>query len=158
MLSKVNCWAWKLITMQYYKKNRTCFSKANNIGTKLRKRNSGPNKRQWVPPPPVWNKWNTDAPRIDSIKSTTISFVCKDNRGSVFSSWTSQPGTVRFWVRGLWLLGNYQDSHWNESLRFKTNFLKIIGWDLANDVTKCKWLQWILFMRMPRVFNLIFYV
>lgn len=37
----------------------------------------------WAPPSSDWNKQNTDISRIDSIRSTIIQYVCKDNREKI---------------------------------------------------------------------------
>lgn len=40
-------------------------------------------KISWKPPALNWLKWSTDASRIAAKKSTTIAYVCRDDKGQI---------------------------------------------------------------------------
>lgn len=67
----------------FYNKQTNTFLQDNNAVTTQGYRNNKTIKHQWTIPPPNWHKCNIDAPRIASKKSTTISYVCKDNQRKI---------------------------------------------------------------------------
>lgn len=53
---------------------------------------------------PDWHKWDIDASRMDSIKSTNISYMCRGNRGRILQlmgkpigDLSSDYGTLSLW-------------------------------------------------------------
>lgn len=82
---------WRLITRRCYTiKKRTCSSRVIIHGlrsTIQRNRNNRIVKHKCTLPPPNRNKWNTNASRINSKKSTTTSYVCSDSKTRFFNFW-----------------------------------------------------------------------
>lgn len=61
-----------------YNKTTEIFFQENGTGQNTTARHNKQKNQTWIPPPEGWYKWNIDVSRLESTKTTTISYVFRD--------------------------------------------------------------------------------